>query len=80
MNLKIYKPIGSEMVLTLEGCLAIFFFMLCLRRAEGVEGLAGFLGVPLGVAPSPAWLGGACPFLTGVLGASGLVTNSVLFC
>ena len=56
------------MVLTLEGCLAIFFFMLCLRRAEGVEGLAGFLGVPLGVAPSPALMGGACPFLTGVLG------------
>ena len=49
-----------NLALTFMGCFAIFFFMLCLSMAEGVEGLAAPLGVPS--------VGGAWPFRTGVLG------------
>jgi len=50
----------SSAIESFMGCFAIFFFMLCLSMAEGVEGLAAPLGVPS--------VGGAWPFRTGVLG------------
>jgi len=59
-------PFVSSAIASFCGCRANFFFMLCLRRADGVEAA----GVPgAGAAPSAlATVGGACPFLTGVEG------------